>query len=408
MFWRIVWLALIGLVLWWVWSLGSVVRVIVAVIVIAGILYWAYNNSFTVVEEGTSKIVMRGGEFRKALIAWKGYTFKITKEGKQAKEEDNWEVVEGKEHWHPFGGLRRFGIPLLDKIHGYRHRWVHLHEDGEIVKHDEWLDFALLKKDLYVIEIPLIEEKGAEEKGAEDKDGVPLGISVVLPMRIVNPYIALFVVRRWLPMITGMVRARLRNFVARYHYKEELLPMRAKENGKEVDLLDKFWEELKEDFKAEGGKKLGENIRIFGVEIERKKTGILSIDPSKIYREETTKKYRAEREREKTVIDADAKMRAASRMAKQKALEAGRMHGEIKKILMEKYGYSERKADKYAREYVEYWKGSEEGVIEDWRFKGAEGGIFAEIAKIVAVAETAKKKVTERSKKKVAKKPPKN
>ena len=71
----------------------------------------------------------------------------------------------------------------------------------------------------------------------------------------------------------------------------------------------------------------------------------------------------------------------------------------IRAILMKK-GIDAEKARELAAEFVTYWKGAEEGIIEDWRFKGAEGGILAEIAKIIAVAETAKKKVAEKPQKK--------
>ena len=173
------------------------------------------NLWFTFVEEGTVKAVVTGGEFRKFLIAWKGHTFKITKERRQKEAKDNWEIVEGREPPHLFGGLRFYGLWPIDQIFEYKFRWTHLHEDGKAVSHDEWLDFALLKTDLYVIEYPL-----TEKEAAEDIDGVPLGINLVMPIRIVNPYVALFVARRWLPLITGVAKATLRAFVAKYRFKD--------------------------------------------------------------------------------------------------------------------------------------------------------------------------------------------
>ena len=396
------------------WILLGVIGGIVVLFFVVYFILAKENLWFTFVEEGTVKAVMTGGEFRKFLIAWKGHTFKITKEGKQKEAKDNWEVVEGKEPSHPLGGLRFFGLWPIDRILEYKFRWTHLHEDGKAVTHGEWLDFVLLKTDLYVIEYPL-----TEKEAAEDIDGVPLGINLVMPIRILNPYIALFMIRRWLPLITGVTKATLRAFVAKYRFKEDLIDMvagkgiedRQREKGiKEADLAhpgDNLREKLREALKKalmEKGKEekteieeRGEDIYMYGALIRWRGTDIISIDPHPMYREATTLKYRAERDREKTIIDADAKAKAAASIALQKALEAGKMHSEIKKILMEESNLKPDEAEKQASEYVEYWKGSEEKVIEDWRFRGTEGGgLYAEAAKFMAVAETAKKIVNQK------------
>lgn len=92
------------------------------------------------------------------------------------------------------------------------------------------------------------------------------------------------------------------------------------------------------------------------------------------------------------VFKAERDAVAAESRALQKALESGEMHGQIKKGLMEKHGYDEEKAEEIAKEYVLYWKGSEEKILTQWRFEGESGGvgIYAEIAKIVAMIEAAK------------------
>jgi len=282
-------------------------------------LYLAPNNMFfTFIKEGHAKIVVRAGQFHKALINWQGRTFSYKKSG-----DDRWEIVEGNET-HLFGGLRLYSLFWpLDKIYTYDHRWTHLHSNGEIVSHQEHLDFVFLKEDMYVVRVDL-----RDEAGMEDINGMPIGITILLPMKIVNPYIATFRVRRWLPMITGVVQARLRRFVANYRYKEDLLNMTAGHGIKEAqqksgvpydkqvevgtDIWAKFLEELEQDFRKEGAKIInGQNqeriIKIYGIEINEKGAGLFKVDPSNEYRKFTTMAYEAETNRTRKEIEAEAR-----------------------------------------------------------------------------------------------------
>jgi len=276
------------------------------------------NMWFTFIKEGTAKTVVKGDAVEKFLIQWSDYTFNY----KEERTEEKWQIIEGEEK-HLFGGLRLYSIffPLYD-IFVYRHKWTHLHENGEVVSHDEWLDFVFLKEDMYVIEIPLVEEEDKLE-GAEDINGLPLGIQIVVPMRIVNPYVAVFRVRRWLPMISGIVESRLRRFVANFRYKEDLLNMSAGSDIEELhkstgvaaefraeageDLWKKFWQLLEEDLKEEGGETGSKDtIRLYGVEINKPKSRILKINPPASYRKLTTLQYEAERQKERIEIEAEA------------------------------------------------------------------------------------------------------
>ncbi|HUW72084.1 MAG TPA: hypothetical protein VMV66_02785 [Candidatus Humimicrobiaceae bacterium] len=279
------------------------------------------NRWFTFVKEGTAKIILKGGKFKEALIVWENRTFRYRTD--KLEGDEKWEVVEGKEPLHLFGGLRLYSLlHPIDDVYIYRHRWTHLHEDGSIKTHDERLDYVYLKEDLYVIDMPLQEEGG----GTNDINGMPMGIKIVLPMRIVNPYVASFRVRRWLPLVNGVIQARMQRFVANYRYKEDLLNMRAGEGIKEVqekagvpandrdeggkDLWEKFWRGVEEDFKSEGGKVEtgGEErrvVRVYGVEVNEKGARILTITPGKKYQEYTTIEYETEQKRRQTVITAD-------------------------------------------------------------------------------------------------------
>ena len=284
----------------------------------------------TFVDEGTAKIVVRGNEFDKALIAWKDHHL----------DKETWDLREGEEEkgWFRrlFGGLRFYGIPPFQKIFVYHFRWSHLHEDGTVRSHDEWIDYVLLKMDVYVIELPLVLEPGKEE-ATEDINGMPLGISVLLPISIVNPYRALFLPRRWLPVISGVVQTRVRRFVARYRYKEDLIDMTAGEGiekiqkkkglkGKEQaktgeDLWEKFWEELKEDLEREGAELVGEDICFYGALIRKQGAGVLKIDPSPDYRKLTTRGYEAAQNAKTITITAEAEGKASAQRVKKPTWE---------------------------------------------------------------------------------------
>ena len=352
-----------------VWIGVVIIAVIIAPIAVICLIYFwlaKINLFWTFVPEGYAKIIGKGDAFFKAILSFQGYTFderwNVVPEDKWVRNGEVLDVVEVikeepithedrvkhrtrgrvkvrtdrgeteeieaakyKEPRHLFGGLRFYGIYPFVQVLFYPFRWTHLHEDGSVVTHEETLDAILLKTDLYVVEIPL-----SEHQAAEDIDGLPLSIAWVMPMRIVNVYEAIFVYRRWLVIITGVVKALLRTFVARYRYKEDLLDMvagegieeRQKEKGIAIvtkpgrDLREEFWEQLREalikEAREQGAEITTTNqyIRVFGVEIQRRGCEPLSIEPGGDYRRLTTLRYEAEKEKERRIIEAQGKREA--------------------------------------------------------------------------------------------------
>ena len=330
------------------------------------------NLFFTFIKEGTCKIVMRGEQFERALIQWKGYTI-----------DDNGNVDEREEtpgfFKQMFGGLRFYGIPLFQKLYKYRQRWTHLHEDGTAKAHDEELDSVFLKEDLYVFEFV-----STDAEAIEDINGVPLAVTVVMPMRIVNPYEALFVARRWLAMVSGIVKAATRRFIAGYRYKEDLLNMRAGKGIGDVqeeaglvtkvkeakDLQKEFWKELKKAV-IEGGderevEEVGEDICLYGILIKKRGTGILKIDPSPQYRELTTKEYEAEQKAKRQAREWFGMVLYSFAFFTGKSVKE--LQGEIEK------------SEELKREFLDYAKdinirleGAERNAYLDIRVQGVEG-----------------------------------
>jgi hypothetical protein len=339
------------LILWAIYCFGLLLTIaIIAALFFLIYFYLAPNDIFfTFVKETTGKIVVRGGEFQKALIAQKGHTFQGNLSSK-GKEEDNWEVIEGKE-WHPFGGLRFYGFWPLDKIYHYDFEWTHLHEGGRVVVHKEKeLDQILLKIDSYVVEC-----KFEGNEAVEDIDGLPLAVKLVVPIRIVNPYVAVFITEKWLSLVTGLTKAVLREFIGSFRYKEDLINMRAGEGIKKIqedkklntladpgdDLTKILWNSLndvvvkQEVTKEEKKGEAAEEIRLYGVAIVKLGFRILSVDPHPDFRKATTLKYVAEKEREATVIKAEATAKAAVFEAEARASQTGGLYTKIHKHLQE-------------------------------------------------------------------------
>jgi len=187
----------------------------------------------------------------------------------------------------------------------YRFKWAHLHEDGSVHHHEKVLNYAFAKWDMYVIEI----------KGIEDKNGLPLDITILLPMRIVNPYEAFFVVGRWLVMVTGLLQVPLRRFIGSCTYQELLAMQGADTTDPAVNQLERqLWAEVEDALGEEQEKSDSQQavtwddakIRIFGIEIDKLRAGFNSIDPPESYRKLTTKQYEASQEAEAVKIKGEA------------------------------------------------------------------------------------------------------
>ncbi|MCD6528227.1 SPFH/Band 7/PHB domain protein [bacterium] len=254
------------------------------------------NLWFTFVKEGTAKVVVRGDKFEKALIQWEGYTF-----------DKKWNVVEGKEPWHPFGGLRYYGFWPIKDIYIYDFEWTNVKGDGTIEHHpEEVLDYILLKEDVYYFKI----------ETAEDIELLPMELEVVMTVRVVNPYKALFVVQNWLETVINRTRPAIRDAVTQKRYDELIKNKEAV--GREI-------------YKILRRRKLLEEFQNrYGVEV--RKIEVKEINPGKEYREATLKKYLAEREKERITTLADAKKQELERVAEGERIRIEKVYSQIRKF----------------------------------------------------------------------------
>jgi len=252
---------------WWVVLLGS--------FPLTGgfflVLIWSFlapsNRFFTFVNEGTAKVVVRGGQVVKVLVQLKGFTL-----------DSDWNVVSGQER-HLFGGLRWYGIWPVDDIYIYRFRWTNVLHDGTVQEHEpEWLDYILLKQDVYFF----------KEEEVEDKNLLPLEVHVLLTIQVVNPYKALFLVQDWLETVINRFRPTLRDCIAQGEY-EVLVKQRgaigSKLFGDSNTLLREFLDQY--------------GVEVLAVEIKE-------INPSEEYRDETLLQWKAEQEEKRVRINARA------------------------------------------------------------------------------------------------------
>ncbi len=214
-------------------------------IVFGGFLYLlliilAKNNLFfTYIKEGSVKAVMKFGEFHKMVMVYKdhrldvkGYIRHIDDKGKIAKisngeidptltqpNADYYKIEFESDALAIFpGGIRWIGNPFKYTIHSYKFRWMSLrqksNEDGnirkELVQHDEEIDYILAQDDVYATVV----------KGAETKEMVPLEALMLLTIRILNPYKALFRVQDWLEQSLNITNPSARSWIGTKTYHE--------------------------------------------------------------------------------------------------------------------------------------------------------------------------------------------
>ena len=307
MFGLIVILALTGMALWfgvpWLISLfGPIALVLITigltlVMLLLVYFYLAPNNYFfTFVNEATSKIIVKAGKFEKAFIQWKRHTLD---ENWNIVSEDTWVkdgkvVAEGtvgakkyKEPWHPFGGLRYYGLWPIKDVYTYYFAWTGVTQEGEIDIHPkEKLDYILLRDDVYWF--------AALEQETKEPELLPVDVEILLTIRVVNPYKALFAIENWLETVINRVKPITRDCIGKYFYDE--LISRKGRIGDEIQGL------------AEEAKVLDDFLNRYGVEIRKIELKDVNptAKPTTALREATLKKFLAEQEKKAIIVMAEA------------------------------------------------------------------------------------------------------
>lgn len=212
---------------------------------IAGIIYGVYflaknDIFFTLVKEGTAKVVLKFSKIHKILVCYTGYKLDSKNENvvkntiKQDQNQNKFKIWSKKF----FGGLYWIGIPKINKIYTYENErlFYSLSIENEkitpkVTSEKKRLNYISLKDELYYA---IIQE-------AETQDMVPVDLYFQLTFRIIGIRKALFEVEDWIEMSLNQFKPVLRDWIATKKI-EELIGAngKAKEIGSEAkELIDK-------------------------------------------------------------------------------------------------------------------------------------------------------------------------
>lgn len=294
---------------------------------------------FTLVKEGTAKVVLKFGGFHKVLLQKKGFCL----------DGDGNIVPTTSRKNGFFGGLHFVGIRGVHTIHKRGFKWTKALPGGTLEdKKEEGVDFILASVDY---------QYGLKVVDAEDKDRLPLTLEVVMTARVTNPYKALFSVSNWFDAVASRQVPYFREYISQHSYEEiitrnDVLPakdvMRTLEDDGILDLL----------------------ANSYGIEVTALETS--KIDPPKEYRQDSLRKWKAGQMREERIISSiDTLMEMLARQT-----------GQEVSILKDEFRTSPKAAcEKYqtllsvAQVFIEQQLAAEAGALKRYYFQGGGGGL---------------------------------
>lgn len=269
-----------------------------------------FNLFWTIIEEGTAKIILLNGQYHKTKMRYKG--FYLDKGGNVIRKK---EEKEKSDHWWKkyFGGLAWIGIWPFYKVHIYDFRWQVLKREldektGKTMKkvegREEVLDYIFIKASTYFTKLEKAETKGM----------LPADSEFIFVIRITNPYRALFRAHQWFEFTINALLPHLRHFQATrtfeelvamsqlkggeiYQFLEEaksLNEQQKKQIEKELKKQGKSDEEIKEEISKQELGVLGFLRTIYGIYVEAVK--IESVDAEERYEQALSKEREAELE----------------------------------------------------------------------------------------------------------------
>jgi regulator of protease activity HflC (stomatin/prohibitin superfamily) len=191
-----------------------------------------FGPYFTVVREGTAKVVLRFGAYKKVLLCWKDHD--VTPDG---------EIIDvpGKKS----RGLQFVGFRRIDTLLVYKFRWkdIQLVEGEEKEQfHEVERDWVLVRPDVYIMTIKRAETKSPER--------YPINVQFAYILRICHVRKATLVAPpNWFENATVRLNAAHRTFIASHELKDILLlkERKVKITNEEIDrefiedVLEKVW-----------------------------------------------------------------------------------------------------------------------------------------------------------------------
>lgn len=229
---------------WW-WTIGLGLSSVI--LTVLAIYFWLAPNNifFTLVNEGTAKIITTGGAAVNVLMQYKNYAL-----------DSNWNIVftQGATQTSLFGigGLRLYGIWPFRQVYTYDFSWVSVDQYGGKKEHvEEGLDYVLVKPTIYGVDLAKAETKYPER--------IPLNIQFLVTVRVINPYKVLFSAPSdWNEKLLARLNGFLRGWVANKEM-DEILSLKGSSREMWSDLNSRNLHLSVDYFLKEWGVKLEEN-----------------------------------------------------------------------------------------------------------------------------------------------------
>ena len=296
---------------------------------------------FTIVKEGTAKISVRFGGYRKTLLAKRGY-----------RVDEYGNIMPGDQRTLP-GGLRFVGIRFVDRIHTYSFAWIKSKSDGTMEdRREEGVNYILVRDYVY----------GLRVLKAEDKDLLPLDVLLSATLWISNPSKALFSVQDWYDAFAGRVAPYVRKFITQKSYDE------VEKHNLEKEIFDALT--------ADGI--INELRNQYGINL--RKIEVVDVNPGEDYRKLTLQKLQGRR-------DADQQVeQTAGRVLKSVAMASGLTPDELSAKLKADPGLRSKPASEggYKEAFAEAVDmlrrdhAAENGDLADIRVANADGSSIAD------------------------------
>lgn len=277
---------------WWTIGFGSLVVILFIPAIYFGLA--PLNICFTFVNEGTAKAIVAGGAVVEIMYQYNDHVMDASGDIR---------AVPGaiQPSFLGLGSLRFYGIWPFRRVYDYPFSWASVNQDGDKKDYSERLDYVMIKDTLYWFDV----------KEAEDSQLLPLNLEGLITVQIVNPYKALFVAQNWLKIMLALVQALFRAEIAEADYEElaakkRLLGEKFKIDPHVIAVLENL-------------------LNSYGINVV--KVEVKDIDPPEKYRDLTIKKLVALREKEATIVAAEAEAERTQRVysAIEKQGDTGRL-----------------------------------------------------------------------------------
>jgi len=282
----IIWAILGGTLLFFGGIMTEKLEIAIPAFVIGGmVIFWGVllknNWFFTLVEEGTAKIILKAGKISKIVFVWEEHW--MDEQFNVWRKEEKGVGLSPKKIKGLFGGIFYIGIPPFWRVHTYPLRWADIHiKNGkrEIKFHEEIIDYVLLRPCVYWTKLTK----------AETKEMIPVDVEFAVTLRIENPYKFCFIapptpIEEVLTRLSAVLRARVALLSV-----EELIGMK----GKSKEL----WEGTPSIPGLEDEKLIQETLPKWGIRLASQGIDILDIALPEEYQEAQAAKRRAQLETE--------------------------------------------------------------------------------------------------------------